>query len=193
MISQYYLNLLKVNSKALFDRGFIGLYHGAISAKNTHQSFIINTRESFFNSLDKSSLIELDFNESKIWEMASNESKIHANIYKKLPSAKYVSSIFSSNIVAVSLIYEDCINPIDYYGKTIYGEIPIYDPRQFHDWHERAPHELPLYFQKNNVDFVIVKGIGLYCFKRDIHDMIRSIAILNKTSEILLKCRNVNN
>ncbi len=190
MIEDYFLNLLKKSSKVLYDRGFIGLYHGAVSARNTHQSFIINSKSAFLNALTKESLIELDFNPSKVWENASHQANIHAKIYTKVPSAKFISSIFATSIITASLVFDEIV-PIDYFGKILYDKIPIYDPKAFSDWDDRAPHELSEYFKNSKEQIIIIKGVGLYCANRDLDNMIRNIAVINKTCEVLLACENI--
>lgn len=190
MIEEHFLNLLKKSSKVLYDRGFIGLYHGAISARNTQQSFIINSKSAFLNSLTRDSLIELDFHPSKVWENASHEANTHAKIYNKIPSVKFVSSIFATSIITASLVFDEIV-PIDYFGHKLYKTIPIYDPKSFSDWSDRAPHELSEYFKKSKEQIIVVKGVGLYCANRDLDNMIRNIAVINKACEVLLSCENI--
>ena len=190
MIDEYFIDILGKASKILFDRGFIGLYHGSISARNTYKTFTINTKGAFFASLDRDNLIELDFNHSTIWDNASKTANIHAKIYNKIPSAKFISSIFATSIVTASLLYKS-IKPQDYHGRTIYKKIPIYDPKKFSDWEERAPHELSQYFHKNNTNIIVVKGVGIYCYDRNLDNMIRNIAIINKSCEVLLAMDSV--
>lgn len=190
MIDNYFVDILKTSAKVLYDRGFIGLYHGAISARNTQQNFIINSKNAFLNSLTKESLIELDFNPSRVWENASHEANIHAKIYNKMPSAKFVSSIFATSIITASLVFDE-IEPMDYFGQKLYKTIPIYNPKSFTDWSKRAPHELSEYFKTSKEQIAIIKGVGLYCVNRDLDNMIRNIAVINKTCEVLLACENI--
>lgn len=190
MIDKYFIDILERSAKVLYDRNFIGLYHGAISARNTEQSFIINSKNAFLNSLTKENLIELDFNPSKVWENANNQANIHAKIYNKIHSAKFISSIFATSIITASLVFDE-IEPIDYFGQELYKKIPIYDPKSFRDWDTRAPHELSQYFKNSQEQIAIVKGVGLYCVNRDLDNMIRNIAVINKACEVLLSCENI--
>ena len=190
MIDEYFVNILQKSSKVFYDRGFIGLYHGAISARNTQQSFIINSKNASLNALDKEGLMELDFNPSKVWENASLEANIHAKIYNKVASAKFITSISANSIIAASLVFDEIV-PMDYVGQMLYKKIPIYDPKSFVDWYNRAPHELSEYFKKTKEQIIIIKGVGLYSINRDLDNMIRNVVIINKTCEVLLAYENI--
>ena len=78
------------------------------------------------------------------------------------------------------------ITPKDYFGYKELGSIEIVDPRSFDDWYDRANSEIAYYFQSKKTDIMVIRGYGVYTFNRDIHEMAKKIAILEKSCRLLL-------
>jgi L-fuculose-phosphate aldolase len=77
------------------------------------------------------------------------------------------------------------VSPKDYFGKKLLGEMLIYDPRNFDDWLDRAPYEIPKFFQKNDTHLLLIKGFGLISYDRDIIEMAKKVAILENSCRLL--------
>jgi L-fuculose-phosphate aldolase len=75
--------------------------------------------------------------------------------------------------------------PQDYYGQQILGEIIVFDPKNFDDWLERAPYEIPQFFEKHDTHLLLIKGFGLIAYDRDITEMAKKIAILENSCRLL--------
>jgi L-fuculose-phosphate aldolase len=78
------------------------------------------------------------------------------------------------------------ITPKDYFGHKEFNSIEIVDPKQFEDWYDRAQSEIAYYFQTNKTDIMIIRGYGVYAFNRDLHEMARKLAILEKSCRLLM-------
>ena len=70
------------------------------------------------------------------------------------------------------------IRPRDYFGYIKHHEIPIYDPKQFDDWYERAETEIYRYMVEKNTNIIIVKGYGIYAYSRSPQLLAKEIALL---------------
>lgn len=177
----------KLSSLALsmFRKDFFGIFHGSISAKTESNRFIINTKEAIFDALNDSSLIELYYKKDYRWNQASIDSNIHFSIYSQISDAKFICFSMPPFTTAYSLDH-NVIIPRDYFGYSEIGSIDIIDPRSFDDWYERASSEIAYYFQSKKSDIMVIRGYGVYTYNRDIHEMAKKIAILEKSCRLLL-------
>ena len=185
MNRQHLKNQLSSLALSMFRKDFFGIYHGSISAKTESNRFIINTKEAVFDAIDNNSLIELYFKKDYRWNQASIDSKIHFNIYSQISDAKFVSFSMPPFTTAYSLEH-NIITPKDYFGDQEIGQIEIVDPKQFDDWYDRAQSEITYYFQTKKTNIMVIRGYGVYAFNRDIHEMAKQLAILEKSCRILM-------
>ena len=185
------MNLESLNKKlsslalSMFRKDFFGIYHGSISAKTESNRFLINTKEAVFDSLDDQTLIELFFKKDYRWNQASIDSKIHFSIYSQISEAKFVCFTMPPFTTAYSLEH-NIIRPKDYFGYKEIGSIEIVDPKHFEDWYERADSKIALYFQTNETNIMVIRGYGVYAFNRDLHEMAKQLAILEKSCRLLM-------
>ena len=181
----YLKSELSTLSRSMFQKDFFGLYHGSISAKTDSNRFVINKKETVFHNMDNESLIELGHNRDYRWKGASVDAAIHAQIYSLISDAKFIS--FSMPPYATAYSFNHLvISPQDYFGHQDLKSVAIYDPKSFEDWYDRASSEIPQYFIKNNTNIIVIKGYGVYAYSRDLHSMIKSLAILEKSCRLLM-------
>jgi len=170
---------------SMFRKDFFGIYHGSISAKTESNRFIINTKEAVFDDIDSNSLIELYYKRDYRWNQASIDAKIHHSIYSQISDAKFICFSMPPFTTAYSLEH-NIIVPKDYFGYKEIGSIPIVDPKQFDDWYERAQSEIAYYMMSHKTDIMVIKGYGVYSFNRDLNEMAKKLAILEKSCRLLM-------
>ncbi len=170
---------------SMFRKDFFGIYHGSISAKTQSNRFIINTKEAVFDALNDNSLIELYFKKDYRWNQASIDASIHFSIYSQISDAKYVSFTMPPFTTAYSLKH-NLITPKDYFGYKELGSIEIIDPKEFDNWYDRAQSEIAYYFQTKKTNIMVIRGYGVYTFNRDLHEMAKKLAILEKSCRLLM-------
>ncbi len=176
---------IKHVSLSMFNKNFFGVYHGSISARVSTRSFIINRKDTILDEVTEESLIRLDCQKKDYrWDSASSDVEIHEHIYRMISSAKYISYTMPPYATAFSLRHGKVL-PQDYFGKKILGDILVYDPKNFDDWQERAPYEIPRFFQKNDSHLLLIKGFGLISYDRDIIEMAKKVAILENSCRLL--------
>jgi len=169
----------------MFRKDFFGIFHGSISAKTESNRFLINTKEAIFDDINENSLIELYYKKDYRWNQASIDSNIHFSIYSQISEAKYISFTMPPFTTAYSLEH-NIIIPKDYFGYKEIGSLRIFDPKQFDDWYDRANSEIAYYFQTNKTNIIVIKGYGVYAFNRDLHEMAKQLAILEKSCRLLM-------
>ena len=174
-------NQISTLDLSMFRKDFFGIYHGSISAKTESNRFLINTKEAVFDAIDDNNLIELYFKKDYRWKQASIDADIHFNIYSQISDAKFISFSMPPFTTAYSLDH-NIITPRDYFGYKELGSIEIVDPKQFYDWYERAQSEITYYFQTKKTNIMVIRGYGVYSFNRDLHEMAKNLAILEKRS-----------
>ncbi len=179
-------------SHSMFSKNYFGVFHGSISAKVDLSAFVINKKEVILDEVTENGFIRLTCNTRKDyrWKEASPDSEIHSEIYKTLPSAKYISYTMPPYATAYSFDHSLVI-PKDYYGYTILKEVHVYDPQNFNDWEERAPYEIAQYFQQNRNHLLLIRGFGLISYDRDLTEMVKKVAILENSCR-LLTINNMN-
>jgi L-fuculose-phosphate aldolase len=170
---------------AMFRKDFVGIFHGSISKKLEFNKFVINKKDAIFDDIDKNSLIELYFHKDYRWNDASIDAEIHLNIYQNIHEAKYIAYTMPPYVMAYSLKHNKII-PQDYFGQKLFGEIDIYDPLDYNDWYERADTEIFRYLKESKKSIIVIKGYGVYAYDRDIFQLVKKIAILNKSCNLLL-------
>ena len=185
MIDKNTVKLLSDLSLTMFRKNFFGIYHGAISAKLDHKSFVINKSDAIFDEMNENSFCELNVSRKDYrWNIASIESDIHAAIYDNIHEAKYIA--FGVPIYTTAYTFEnDHIILDDYFGKTTFGKIDIYDPGDFNTWYSRNALEITKYLKENKNHVMVIRGIGMYVYDRDINNLVRRVAILENSCRLL--------
>ena len=169
---------------SMFRKNFFGVFHGSISARTQHDSFLINKRTTIFDNLKEEDLIMLNSKRDYRWNDASIDADIHLNIYKNINEAKYICYAMPPYLTAYTLGHS-FIRPRDYFGYIKHHEIPIYDPKQFDDWYERADTEIYRYMLENKTNIMIIKGYGVYVHSRTSYQLAKDVAILENTCKLL--------
>ncbi len=185
MNKQFIKNKLETLSLSMFRKDFFGLYHGSISAKTETSRFLINTQEAVFDALDEFSLIELYYKQDYRWKQASIDAPIHKEIYTHFLEAKFVCFCMPPFTTAYSLQH-NIITPKDFFGHNELGSLEIYDPKGFDNWYERAQSEIPQYFAKHKTNIMVIRGYGIFIYSRDIHEIAKKVAILEKSCRLLM-------
>jgi len=184
-------NQLSSLSLSMFRKDFFGIYHGSLSAKTESSRFLINTKEAVFDAIDDNALIELYFKKDYRWNQASIDASIHHSIYSQISEAKFICFTMPQFTTAYSLDH-NIITPKDYFGHKEIGSITIFDPKQFDDWYERAQSEIAYYFQTNKTNIMVIRGYGVYAYSRDMHEMAKKLAILEKSCRLLMLEKDVS-
>ncbi len=191
MVDKHLIEDIKHISLSLFNKNFFSVYHGSISARISASGFIINSKDTILDEITEASLVKLDCQKRDYrWSMANPDVHIHENIYEHIPSAKYICYTMPPYATAYSLKHGK-VSPQDYYGKKNLGEIIVYDPKNMDDWLERAPHEIPNFFQKYDSHLLLIKGFGLISYDRDITEMAKKISILENSCRLLALSANL--
>jgi len=177
---------------SMFRKDFFGIYHGSLSAKTESSRFLINTKEAVFDAIDENVLIELYFKKDYRWNQASIDASIHHSIYSQISEAKFICFTMPQFTTAYSLDH-NIITPKDYFGYKEIGSITIFDPKQFEDWYDRAQSEIAYYFQTNKTNIMVIRGYGVYAYSRDMHEMAKKLAILEKSCRLLMLEKDVSN
>lgn len=185
MIDQKHIEQLSKLSLTLFRKNFFGIYHGSISSKLDHNSFMINTSDAIFDEMGEKSFCELSMtNRDYRWKIASIEAHIHATIYNNIHEAKYIA--FGVPIYTTAYTFEhDEIVLDDYFGRTSFGKIKVIDPGDFSTWYDRNALEITKYLKETNTHVMIIKGIGVYVYDRDINELVKKVAIIENSCRLL--------
>ena len=185
MVDKKIVNLLSNISLALFRKNFFGIYHGSISAKLHQDSFIVNTKEAIFDEINSSSLCELKIDVFDYsWNIASIEAAVHSIIYSQIHDAKYIVCGMPPYTTAYSLTHSEIIFE-DYYGKMLFDKILIHDPGDYASWYERNKFEIPSLLKLSPNNIIIIKGVGVYVYDRDINQLMKKVAILENSCRLL--------
>ena len=185
-LDKHLIDEIKHISLSMFNKNFFGVYQGSISARVSKNTFLINKKSIILDEVTRDSLIRLDcLKKDYRWNTASSDAEIHEHIYRAISSAKYISYTMPPYATAYSLKHTK-VSPQDYFGKKILGDILVYDPKNLNDWLDRAPYEIPKFFQNSNKQMLLIKGFGLITYERDITEMAKKISILENSCRLLV-------
>lgn len=171
-------------SLSMFRKNFLGIFHGSISARIEQNKIMINRSDAIFDRLDDDGLIELCSKKDYRWNEASLDADIHFNIYKNISEAKYICYAMPPFITAYTLSH-DIVIPRDYFGSQRFGNREVYDIKNFEDWYERADVEIPRYLKENKTNTMVIRGYGVYTYDRDIHEIAKTVAVLENSCRLL--------
>jgi len=177
-------------SLSMFRKEFFGIYHGSVSAKSDSSRFIINTKNTIFDHMNNNQLIELYFQKDYRWNEASIDAAIHHNIYRQISDAKFVTFSMPPYTTAYSLLHP-VIEPQDYFGIKEMRRVHVYEPKSFDQWYERAATEIPKQLLQSGLEFVVIRGYGIYAYNRDLHEMAKQLAVLEKSCRILMMLQSM--
>ena len=191
MIEKHIVDHLAEISLTLFRKNFFGIYHGAISKKIDHQNFIINTQDAIFDEISSKSLCQLSMNTYDYsWKQASMEAHIHNAIYNRIHEAKYIACGMPPYTSAIALEHDE-ITFRDYFGKQYFDTIFVHDPGDFDSWYERNVFEIPTLLKLSPTNVIVIKGIGVYVYDRDMNSLVKKVAILENASRLLALTKQV--
>ncbi len=192
MIDKNIVKHLSDISLALFRKNFFGIYHGSISKKVDHNGFIINKKEAIFDEIDEKALCQLSMHvHDYSWNLASIEAHIHNAIYHQIHEAKYIACGMPPYATAYALEHDSIVFE-DYFGKILFGEIPVHDPGDFSTWYDRNDIEVPELLKKANNHVLMIRGVGVYVYDRDMNDLVKKVAILENSCRLLALKYNFN-
>lgn len=185
MLNQETIKLLSELSVSMFSKNFFGIYQGAISAKLDYEHFIINSKDAVFDNLDEKSFCTLNMNkEDYRWNTASLDAHTHSTIYSNIHEAKYIAFVMPIYTTAYTLVHDNIVFE-DYFGKMVFGEISIYNPKDLKTWAERSALEITKEIKNSTHNLLVIKGIGTYIYDRNIHELVKKIAILENSCRLL--------
>ena len=190
-MDKHLIEEIKHVSLSMFNKNFFGVYHGSISARISTSGFIINKKDTILDEVTEDAFIALDCQKRDYrWGEANTDAAIHEHIYETIPNAKYICFTMPPYATAYSLKHGK-VSPQDYHGKKMLGEIVVYDPKSIDDWQERAPYEIPQFFQKHDSHLLLIKGYGLISYDRDITEMAKKVSILENSCRLLALSANL--
>ena len=193
MIEKNIVKHLAEISLTLFRKNFFGIYHGAISKKIDHQNFIINSQDAIFDEISEKYLCQLSMNTYDYsWKQASMEAHIHNAIYNRIHEAKYIACGMPPYITSIALEYDE-IEFRDFFGKTHFGTIFVHDPGDFESWYERNSFEIPTLLKLSPTNLIVIKGIGVYVYDRDMNSLVKKVAILENAARLLVIKKQIKN
>jgi len=185
MLNKDTLKLLSELSLSMFTKNFFGIFQGSISAKLDFEHFMINTKDAVFDNLDEQSFTTLNINKQDYrWNIASFDAHVHSTIYTNIHEAKYIAFGMPIYTTAYTLAHSNIVFE-DFFGKMVFGEIPIYNPGDLLTWSKRSALEITKHIKQTEHNLLIIKGIGTYIYDRDIHQLVKKIAILENSCRLL--------
>lgn len=182
--SKIFQELINI-SLTMFRKNFFDIFHGAISIKIDDSKFIINTKDAVLNSPALSNYMMLAHKRDYSWQEASVDAFIHSFIYKEISEAKCIAYTFPSFTMAYSLNNEK-LAPKDYFGYKKFKEVKIYNPGDYDSWYERADVEICNFLRQNKINFIIVRGYGLYIYERELSQLAKTISMIENSAKMLV-------
>jgi len=172
--------------ETLTKKGMFHIYQTSFSIRTENDKFVINKNDALF--LEAEMFTEIHYKEDLSWQTASADANIHSFIYQKISTAKCIAHIFPINLVTYSL-YHRQFKPLDFYGESIIGNKKIYEVNDEKHFTEEVENIVQKNILKDNI--IIIKGYGAYIYDRDLKELTKKASILENSSKILLKVRNV--
>ena len=181
-IKKDYEKILKI----LTQKGMFHIYQTSFSIRSENDKFLITKSDALF--LEEEMFTEIHYKKDLSWKEVSSDANIHSFIYQKISTAKYVAHIFPVNLVTYSL-YHRQFKALDFYGENIIGKKKIYEINDSKHFIEEVENVVQKNILKDEI--VIIKGYGAYIYDRDLKELAKKASILENSSKILLKVKNV--
>ncbi len=178
IIDEYYLT-----AKELFEKNFINVGVGSLSLKLKADQMLINKKNKHYIENDFIKKVNILI-KNMAWEEASEDIKIHSEIYKLNSNTKAVAHIFPKNVMTFAQENHFFLNPIDFLGKKNLYKIPIIEIGNIQEWEENNEFIIAKKLMDN--DIIIIKGFGVFIKSRDIREILKKSIILENSAFILL-------
>lgn len=176
-------SLIKLGS-ALSKEEIIKSFIGSVSMRFEHASFVINKNNIIFSAPKEDDFLLLDGKKDYRWKEASVDALVHQNIYKNIPTARYICACVPPYVSAYALEHSS-FEPRDLWGEELFGNIFIYETKQNDDWSERAPSEILRYFTQTNSNVMIMKGCGICVYERTMDALLKTIFALENSAKLM--------
>jgi len=167
----------------LFRQNFLNIGLGSLSLKIKADQMLINKKNKHYLEEDFIKNVHI-LHENMAWEEASEDVKIHAEIYKLHSNTKAIAHIFPPNTMTFAEIHHLFLNPLDFTGKKYLNKIPIIEIGNIKEWEENKEFIIAKNLTENNI--VIIKGFGVFIKTRDIREIIKLAAVMENSAFILL-------
>lgn len=188
-IDERIINNISKISLVMFQKNFFDIFFGAISYKIDENRFIINSNNACFGNISADNLNILSHKRDYSWQDSSSHAHIHSYIYREIPEAKCIIYAIPPFSTAYSII-NNSVSPKDYYGHMKLKKIYIYNPKDFNTWNERADVEICNFFKQNDINYMLVKGYGIYAYHRDLFDLAKIVTLIENSIKILTLNKN---
>ncbi len=166
--------------KALYREGLVDSHSGNISFKLMKYLFITR-KNAMLGNINREDIIKLEIGKhSPIKERASSEVDVHLRIIEKTGKRAVVHA-HPPHTVALSLHLKS-IEPIDWEGKEIVGNIPVIDIEK-----PSASEELASTLGDilTKTPIAIVKGHGVFSSANDLFEAYKFISVLEHSCRII--------
>ncbi len=118
------------------------------------------------------------------WNLASIEAETHSSIYHQIHEAKYIACGMPPYTSAYALEHDE-ITCEDYFGSTLFDKIVVHDPGDFNTWYDRISIEVPTLLKESINNIIVIKGVGVYIYDRDMNELVKKVAILENSCRLL--------
>lgn len=176
--------LFKETGEILLSMGLVDSHSGNMSVLIDGRVFITRTK-SMLGRLKKGDIVHFDLNQSPygIPENASQESIVHAEIYRRKGEGAIIHAHPPSAVSLSLILPESRINPVDHEGRLLLKEVPIVDfePQAKK---EDIGKEICIYLKETNI--VLVRGHGSFSFGKDLYEALMYTSCLEYSSMILI-------
>ncbi len=183
MVTKTIIDEFHLVSNELFEKNFLNIGIGSISLKLKADQMIINKKNKHCKEEDFVKYLHI-LKEDMAWEEASEDVKIHSEIYKQHSNTKAIARIISKNVLTFAQNHHNLLHPIDFTGKATLGKIPIIETGNLQKWEENKEFIIAKKLKEN--DIVIIKGFGIFIKTRDIREIIKKAVLLDNSAYFLL-------
>ncbi|EDM24214.1 hypothetical protein FE773_06590 [Caminibacter mediatlanticus TB-2] len=184
VISEKFYNEYLLVANELFKKDFLNIGIGSISLKLKADKMLINKKNRIISENDFTLLVNI-LRENMQWEEATDDIKIHSEIYKTYSNIKAIVNIFPKNVMSYAQKYNTTeFIPTDFMGKNTLGKIPIISIKNSQEWEETSEFIISKALKESNI--VIIRGFGVFIKSRDIREILKLAIILENSAYILL-------
>ncbi|GAB6044667.1 hypothetical protein JCM11957_02650 [Caminibacter profundus] len=178
LIDEYFLV-----AKELFDKNYLNIGIGSLSLKLKTDQMLINKKNKHYIEEDFVKKVYI-LRENMAWKEASEDVKIHSEIYKQNSNIKAIAHIFPKNVMTFAEKNYFSLDPIDFLGKKNFTKIPIIEIGSVQEWEENNEFIIAKNLKDN--DILIIKGFGVFIKARDLREIIKLSTIIENSAYILL-------
>lgn len=178
------LRLFQAVGRDLWEAGLVTSHGGNMSIRETSDRVLITRTGSMLGHLEASDVVWLVDGQPQSDIRPSSDTALHLAVYATVPDASAVVHAHARHAIALSLLVEEEIVPLDREGQYHLAKVPVVP------FTDDLPAALAAALREHKI--AVVAGHGSYARGHDLWEALQWTTVLEESAHVLVLHRSLN-